>query len=108
VTITDKDKKMGGSFTIGGNRKPPNLVVWNGTTFQKADGRGGSTTVGTSIMAVKSGDFPPSLSNVVDDTWKVISSQSVELVFRWPNDAGKGDQLSLNNPSFVPIIKVGK
>jgi hypothetical protein len=108
VTVTGKNDDgtvVGGTFKIGGNRKPPNPVTWEGTTFQNADGAKVSTTVSTMIQAAATGDFPPSLSKVVPDMFKVILSQSVKLTFTWPADAGNGDSLALNNPSFVPINK---
>lgn len=108
MTITGKNDQnmiLGGTFKIGGNRKPPNPVTWEGTTFQNADGAKASTTVSTMIQATMSGDFPPSLSKVVPDMWKVILSQTVKLTFTWPADAGKGDSLTLQHPSFVPISK---
>lgn len=108
MTITGKNddgKVVGGTFKIGGNRKPPNPVTWEGTTFQNADGAKMSTNVSTTIAAAASGDFPPSLSKVVPDMFKVILSQTVKLTFTWPADAGKGDSLALINPSFIPISK---
>jgi hypothetical protein len=108
VTITGKNgagQMVGGDFSIGGNRKPPNPVTWEGKTFEKADGGGNSTTVSTKIEATMTGDFPPSLSVVVPDNVKLILSQTVKLTFTWPADAGKEDTLSLNNPSFIPLSK---